>query len=897
MKATFETLWAWAVAHDWTATIAAFAVKSTLVLLGVWLLLRLWRGTSAAMRHWVWSLALVSLFLLPLRPTKFAIWSVPMWQRSPGLTANNELASVTGEVRKQNVTASPTPVLADVTPVPSPSKTASRFTSYFSFSATLACVWLGGFVFLLSRFLIARLKVFRLEKAAYPIVDEQFCSALAEVRAELRLRREVRLLHSASSLLPMTWGMGRPIVLLPDEAKSWSAERLQIVLRHELAHVKRRDCLVQAMVQLACAFGWFNPLVWFAACQVRIERERACDDLVLESGAKPSCYADHLLDISRSFTSNWSANSAAIAIAHKPQIADRIVAIVDARRNRRPVTVLMSAATILAVTALLAALSLFRLHAQLADDAKEKDLTGKFDRLNPFFASKERQARDLLKAESPTNQPSPMIWKYFASAADGDWRSVTNYYWQMRSRAYQFSETTNSDAGLENTAWQPVNETYGIVGLDLFGNVEDNLAFGRDVIDSIPAGSIYFGGTDPGRWIVTAMSKSHVNADPFFTLTQNALSDGLYLKYLRLMYGGRIYIPTDDESKAAFEDYTADAQARMGKGQLRPGEDIKIVDGKAKASGQVAVMAINALLAKTIFDKNPDREFYIEESFPLDWMYPHLTPNGLVMKLNRQPLREIPEDVLRADHDYWTRYVVRHIGDWLRDDTSVAEICRRIEQTYAGKEILRDSKPPFRVSFPSGLMFAKLRSSIAGVYAWRATRAAVPSRTGLGNDNSPSPNAAEKERMTKAADFAFRQAYALAPHSPEALYRYIQLLAGDRRFDEAILLARTSSKIEPSNPGLERLVEELEKLRRSSGVNIQRDTDLRSLEADYQADPFNLAIATKLAQKYASMGRNNDTLRIADAFVANPNSDAAAITFAAQIWGIFRNLKPRWRAG
>ena len=49
-------------------------------------------------------------------------------------------------------------------------------------------------------------------------------------------------------------------------------------------------------------------------------------------------------------------------------------------------------------------------------------------------------------------------------------------------------------------------------------------------------------------------------------------------------------------------------------------------------------MAINALLTKVIFDKNPDHEFYVEESFPLEWMYPHLTPAGIILKINREPI-------------------------------------------------------------------------------------------------------------------------------------------------------------------------------------------------------------------------------------------------------------------
>ena len=61
------------------------------------------------------------------------------------------------------------------------------------------------------------------------------------------------------------------------------------------------------------------------------------------------------------------------------------------------------------------------------------------------------------------------------------------------------------------------------------------------------------------------------------------------------------------------------------------------------------------MLTKMIFDRNPDHEFYVEESFPLDWMYPHLTPFGIIMKINRQPVPEITQEMVARDHQFWKR--------------------------------------------------------------------------------------------------------------------------------------------------------------------------------------------------------------------------------------------------
>ena len=91
-----------------------------------------------------------------------------------------------------------------------------------------------------------------------------------------------------------------------------------------------------------------------------------------------------------------------------------------------------------------------------------------------------------------------------------------------------------------------------------------------------------------------------------------------------------------------------------------------------QVSGQVAVMNINGLLTKVIFDHNPDREFFVEESFPLDWMYPYLKPHGLIMKINRQPLAPLPEDIIARDHEYWRKLVAGMLGDWLDEKTTGA---------------------------------------------------------------------------------------------------------------------------------------------------------------------------------------------------------------------------------
>jgi hypothetical protein len=272
-------------------------------------------------------------------------------------------------------------------------------------------------------------------------------------------------------------------------------------------------------------------------------------------------------------------------------------------------------------------------------------------------------------------------------------------------------------------------------------------------------------------------------ATPFFTLTQNALADHRsYLRYARSMYGSRIYIPTEEDATHAFDEYQEAARQRQSQGKLLPGEVCEEIGGKMEVRGQLAVMAINGSLSNLMFERNPEREFYVEESFPLTWMYPRLTPHGLILKINREALSELSRDVVQRDYEYWARYIGPMIGDWLEHQTSLSEIVAFVEKTYVHGDLDGFTGDPRYVkNHVPQKSFSKLRSAIAGLYAWRA-------------QNSKSTT--EKEHMLEEADFAFRQAFALYPASPEVVFRYVGLLVRQKRLDDAISMTEGAVKVE-----------------------------------------------------------------------------------------------------
>ena len=350
-----------------------------------------------------------------------------------------------------------------------------------------------------------------------------------------------------------------------------------------------------------------------------------------------------------------------------------------------------------------------------------------------------------------------------------------------------------------------------------------------------------------------------------------------------------IITPTNDDSQKSFQEYLQDAQKRLDHDrkspneprQIKPGEDVKIVDNRVQVSGQVAVMAINGLLTKVIFEKNPDHEFYVEESFPLDWMYDYLTPYGIIMKINRQVVPEITDEMVARDHKFWSDYSERLIGNWITYDTSVTDVCKFAETVYHKRDYKNFKGAPEFVRDNDGQKaFSKLRSSISGVYAWRLPRAKTP---------------AEQQRMLREAEFSFKQAYAFCPYSPEAVFRYINLLISIGRVDDAHLIAVTSRKLDPNNGQMDNLITELDRIKeqqKAMGVpqaaalpqnnNAQLIAETAVLEQQFVAQPSNMQLAFKIMDNYNQLNQKEKALPILDKVLGYPQADGTLLLMAAQ---------------
>ncbi len=423
--------------------------------------------------------------------------------------------------------------------------------------------------------------------------------------------------------------------------------------------------------------------------------------------------------------------------------------------------------------------------------------------LHRFYQSKKDQAKKMssqLKIEI-----APEIWKFFEMLDEDNFQTITNRFEQLKSRNSQYDRSNVNDETVGNPVWQIVLECY--LAYEQFHAGEPRYAqlFAAEVRRSIPKGSIYFGGTDPGRGLITALSESHQDGKPFYTITQNAFANGYYMTYLQQMYGDKISIPQQEDSKKAFEEYIQDVQKRLQQNQLKPGEDIKIVENRIQVSGQVSVMQINGLLAKMFFDRNPEREFFIEESFPLDWMRPHLVPHGFIFKLNREPLTILPSQIIRSNNRYWRKQITPMIGDWIRNDTPVSQVCEFAEKVYVKKNYdgFKGDTRYVQNEF-ANKMFSKLRSNFAHLYHWRAKETIVPK---------------EKQQLIKETNDAYLQSIALCPQNSEGLFGFIAFLIEQNQIKEALLVANLGEKADPANSTIVQLKKSIiEKIGSMGGV-------------------------------------------------------------------------------
>jgi bla regulator protein blaR1 len=262
--------------------------QSTGFLVAAGLLTLVLRKNQARGRYWLWLAASVK-FLIPFS-VLVAVGNHLAWWH--GSVASRPGFYVAVEEVSQPFTQPAIPAVPHVAAVGGSSAMSHMLP------AVLVGVWLCGFVTVLVLWCLRWRRVSAAVRMAVPLSEGREVETLRRVERVTGVRQPVEFLLSRTMLEPGIFGMSRPVLVWPHGISEYlESAHLEAVLAHELWHVRRRDNLTAAIHMMVEAIFWFYPLVWWLGARLVEERERACDEQVVESGGERRVYAESILKV------------------------------------------------------------------------------------------------------------------------------------------------------------------------------------------------------------------------------------------------------------------------------------------------------------------------------------------------------------------------------------------------------------------------------------------------------------------------------------------------------------------------------------------------------------------------------------------------------------------------
>ena len=199
-------------------------------------------------------------------------------------------------------------------------------------------IWLVGAVASVGVLLVGLARLRWLRASSSRVTDGPWHLLCSDLARSCGLKRSAHLLFGPLPGLVATWGWRRPVVMLPASASEWSAERMRVVLLHELAHARRGDWMLQMVAEALRCVWWFNPLAWTVRARLRRESEHAADDLVLAQGVPATTCATHLIELAREVRKHRRTCLPAPAMARPSHLERRLSTMLNPHTNRRPMT-------------------------------------------------------------------------------------------------------------------------------------------------------------------------------------------------------------------------------------------------------------------------------------------------------------------------------------------------------------------------------------------------------------------------------------------------------------------------------------------------------------------------------------------------------------------------------
>jgi beta-lactamase regulating signal transducer with metallopeptidase domain len=325
----------------------ALLVKATLILIACLVLTRMTSRARASVRHLIVAASFAALVALPAIVASVPAIAIEM----PAPTATEPPIHVLdvspGEISKD----------AAIGTVP------DRVMPRLSLAQWLRMAWAAGAAIFFLPVAIALWRLSMIRRTGLPVAwHRNELSRLADARG---VSVPVELLEHEAVPGPMTFGISRPVIVLPPDAREWSEAELRRALTHELEHIQRGDWLMQIVARTVAALYWFHPLVWSAWRRLCLEAERSCDDAVVLSEERTD-YAEQLVTLAQRMAATPAQPM--LGMANRSDLSTRVTAVLDERLRRGRAGIALATGTIAAAAIVVLTVAPVRAVAKQADE-------------------------------------------------------------------------------------------------------------------------------------------------------------------------------------------------------------------------------------------------------------------------------------------------------------------------------------------------------------------------------------------------------------------------------------------------------------------------------------------------------------------------------------------------
>jgi beta-lactamase regulating signal transducer with metallopeptidase domain len=306
-------------------------IKVVIVLLSVCMLLVACRHKSSAYRFTLLSVGLLSLLLIPILVATLPRISIPLYleMKSP---LQNVLEAEAGGVAMAKEAAG----ISGITEFRSLSLQSPHLRTEVGLGEIVASIWLIVSAVLLARLTVGTARLRKLVSRARPVTCARLVDLIFNLKNEIGIRRPVEVRMVGADITPLTVGIIKPRILMPEQSLLWSEETCKAVLLHELHHIKRFDYLQHVLVNIIQAVYWINPFVLGCAGKFHAEQEVTCDDQVILNGVQSKAYARYVLSIAMTVVSPKFGLPFWNGTTDRLELERRVLSILNTGKNRTP---------------------------------------------------------------------------------------------------------------------------------------------------------------------------------------------------------------------------------------------------------------------------------------------------------------------------------------------------------------------------------------------------------------------------------------------------------------------------------------------------------------------------------------------------------------------------------